>query len=86
MTIEKKTQDPDALVADSMARLFGSMGSATANPLTATAKPTITGKFRIAGTVTRENGEAVSGISLSLLGQECRTNERGEFELVVEKK
>jgi len=33
MTNEK---DPDALVADSMAKLFGGLGAATANPLTAT--------------------------------------------------
>ena len=86
MPDEKKTQDPDALVANSMSKLFGSMGSATANPLTAgTAKPVV-GKFRIEGRVTRQNGEPVAGISLGLGGVECRTDGEGKFELVIEKK
>jgi hypothetical protein len=84
MTNEK---NPDQLVADSMSRLFGSMGAATANPMgvAAGAKP-ISGKFRIAGVITRENGEPVAGISLGLGGVECLTDQQGKFELVIEKK
>jgi hypothetical protein len=69
-----------------MSRLFGSMGSATANPLTATGKKPITGKFRIEGRVLRENGEPVANISIGMMGTECTTNKRGEFQLLIEKK
>jgi hypothetical protein len=78
-------KNPDALVADSMAKLFGSMGSATANPLTATAKPSITGKFRIAGTITRENGTPAAGVSIGMMGTETTTDQEGKFSLLVEK-
>jgi hypothetical protein len=80
-------KNPDQLVADSMRSLFGSMGPAVANPVAARmgAKP-LTGKFRIEGRVTRENGEAVPGISLGLLGQEAVTDSEGRFKLLIEKK
>ena len=79
-------KNPDVLVANSMAKLFGSMGSATANPLTATAKPTITGKFRIAGTITREDGTPAAGVSIGMMGTEATTDQEGKFSLLVEKK
>ena len=80
-------KNPDQLVADSMSKLFGGLGPATANPMgvAASAKP-LNGKFRIAGVITRENGEPVAGISLGLGGVECVTDEQGQFTLEIEKK
>lgn len=80
-----KKKTPDEIVASSMAGLFNSLGSATANPLTATAKPTITGKFRIAGTITREDGTPAAGVSIGMLGTETTTDQEGKFSLLVEK-
>jgi hypothetical protein len=81
-------KNPDQLVADSMSKLFGSMGPATTNPMgVATAAKPITGKFRIEGRVVWEDsGLPVVGISLGLGGIETVTNERGEFTLKIEKK
>lgn len=84
MTQEKNL---DQLVADSMTSLFGSMGPAVANPVAATlgAKP-ISGKFRIEGRITREDGTPMVNISLGLMGTEVRTDDQGKFTLKVEKK
>jgi hypothetical protein len=47
----------------------------------------ITGKFRVEGRVTREDGTGVSGITLGLFGAESsRTDADGRFVLTVEKK
>jgi hypothetical protein len=83
----EKTKNPDQVVQDSMSKLFGSMGPATANPMgvAAAAKP-LSGRFRIAGVIKRENGEPVAGISLGLGGVETVTDQQGQFELVIEKK
>ena len=83
MEDEKKTQEPDALVADSMSNLFGSMGDAIANPLKA-AKP-LTG-IRIVGVILRDDDTPVANVSVGMMGQETVTDERGEFTLKVEKK
>jgi hypothetical protein len=80
-------KNPDQLVANSMSKLFGGLGAAVANPLTAAigAKP-LTGKFRIEGRVLRENGEAVANISIGMMGTETTTDQEGKFTLLAEKK
>jgi hypothetical protein len=80
-------KNPDQLVADSMSKLFGGLGAAVANPLAvaAGAKP-LSGRFRIEGRVTRENGEPVANISIGMMGTETTTDQEGKFELVIEKK
>jgi hypothetical protein len=81
---EKKTEQEIAENAESLATsLLGACGQVgTTNPL----RKSLSGKFRIVGIVTRENGETVSGISIGLMGAECRTDQEGRFELLIEKK
>jgi len=80
-------KNPDQVVASSMSRLFGGLGAAVANPMAAAigAKP-ITGKFRIAGVITREDGSLAASVSIGMLGTETTTDSEGKFELVIEKK
>jgi hypothetical protein len=79
-------RNPDQLVADSMSKLFGSMGAAVANPMAATGAKAISGKFRITGVITREDGSPVANVSVGMMGVEVRTDEQGRFVMVVEKK
>jgi hypothetical protein len=46
----------------------------------------LTGGFRIVGVVLREDDSPMANVSIGMLGQECTTNERGEFTLKIEKK
>jgi hypothetical protein len=44
------------------------------------------GKYRITGTITRENGEAIVNVSIGMMGVESRTDHEGKFTLIVGKK
>lgn len=84
---EKKTEKSEQEIAENATGLAESLlGQAPRVGATNPLQRSLSGKFRIVGIVTRENGETVSGISLGLLGQECRTDQEGRFELLIEKK
>lgn len=87
MPEEKKIQDADELVRSGVAKLFGSMGPATANPVgTALGAKPVTGKFRIEGRVLREDDSPMANISIGMMGTEVLTDAEGKFTLTVEKK
>jgi hypothetical protein len=81
MPDEKKRPDQKAEVL-----AISLLGTCSQVGITNSLQRSLTGKFRVVGIVTRENGEPVSGISLGLMGQECRTDAEGKFELLIEKK
>jgi hypothetical protein len=73
MEDEKKTQDPYALVADSMSKLFGGLGCDRKPASHRAVKKPITETFRIVAVILREDGAAAANISIGMMGTETTT-------------